>query len=151
METIAKITRWSYAKKLSLEDRVKIVCWYEEGYSVSKIASAFGVRGWSIRHHLQAAGVFEKDHKVLKWNQQIRDGQLQKRLFDKKVLTMVDLRLPLAIRKIYINMYEEDQEMAHRPKQRWGNPKPHQHQGLLADSVKKFDKVPFKAMYSFTL
>ena len=146
METIAKITRYSYANKISLQDRPKIVQLYEEGYAIRRIAQAFNIKhATTIRHHLQAMGVLEKERKVIQWNRPA--VPISKTIRIAELDRMVDRNLPIHIQIIYKKMFAEDDAMRKRLPER-KRPKRLQHKGLLA-AVPKYR--PFKVMYSFTL
>ena len=139
METLAKFTKFTYKRKINLHDRYTIVQLYEAGYAISRIAPAFQIKTHSIRHHLQAMGVLEKERKVKRWGEPVT---LQKD-FDNHI----DSHLPPKIKEVYRKMFEEDEEMRRRLPSKKSH-KHIQHKGLLADVPRE---VPFKAVLSFTL
>ena len=127
METIAKITKYSYVNKIGIPTRHIIADYYEQGYAVSNISKAFLCTPITIIHHLKALGIFEKNHKV------------KERGIPPSNHLLINFRL---------EMFEED-----RQKNRIINQKRNynyiQHKHLLADRIDKFDKDPIKTMHEF--
>lgn len=150
MQTLAKITHYSYKRKIFLEDRGKIVELYALHYSISRIAQAAGVTTPTIRHHLQAEGVLEKDRKPQAWNQPVPRSITFKSGEIRDEDHILNYHWPKHIQEIYKKMHKEDEEMRlriHCPKKK----NIEQHRGCMADSEAKIRSKRVPVMISITL
>lgn len=155
MHTIAKITRYSYARKTCPDDRQLIIQLYEQGYAIRRIAFAVEIRTHSVRHHLMAAGILEKDRKVKLWNAptpvykiNVTKNPNNPHYNDAQINKIIDKNWPKHIQEVYIRMHKEDEEMRERnrinKKLRQGK-----HSKELMAQKPKVSK--FKAAYTFIL
>ena len=133
METIAKITRYSYNDKTNVDSRYKMVKWYEDGYTISSIARASGIHTDSVRHHLKAFGVLELHRRPKHFHEIPYEEFINKRIF-------INKNWPLRIQEVYIKMYQEDEEMRRRALKR---KTPQINKRNLAVDPRVFHDTPF--------
>lgn len=106
METLTRKIKYTWANRLSYEDRRRVVNYYLEGYGLYRIGETFGVTASTIEYHLKAANVF------IPYKRPTLFGTIQKELERKQEVNKI--RTLVAPRYNFDNKYSYENEFGER-------------------------------------
>ncbi len=91
---IIRVRSYQWENKLSLDDRKRLVGWYQEGYAIRNIAMTLRLTIPTVQYHLKAAGAFVPNKRPVLWNKSInvpkREPLLQSRRLTLNEVVLVD-------------------------------------------------------------